>query len=95
MFDLKCKRQNCKYNENNNCVAKNVKVDKETECKTFEEVKYKEEQNDVIKQVASRKDTCVDCKADCLFNDHCCCKANGISVLTNDNKPECSTFLPK
>ena len=94
MFDLKCKRMNCKFNEDCNCTAKNVDVDKATDCTTYQDVGYKKEK-DEIKQPPYRKNTSVSCKARCIFNDHTVCKANGISVMTDDFKPKCCTFLPK
>lgn len=95
MFDLKCKRVGCLYNENCNCTAKNVKVGKGTECETYKPSPNKTKKQDEIKQTLSRKSTHVECMAKCLFNDKCECKANGISVMTSKGEPECCTFLPK
>lgn len=95
MFDLKCKRQGCIYNEDCNCTAPNVEVGKGTECLTYQDCGHSKEEKDKIAQTPSRKNTQVNCKAKCLFNDNCYCKANGISVMTNDKQPECCTFMPK
>ena len=95
MFDLKCKRQGCKFNESCNCTAKNINIGKQTECQTYEGTIKKKKEKDEIKQTAARKNINVDCKANCLFNENNHCIANGISVMTNDNTPECSTFMPK
>lgn len=98
MYDLKCKRVGCVYNENCNCTANNVKVGKMTECETYKPSKKeinKESKEDKIVQPPTRKNIRVACDACCLFNDNCCCKANGISVMTNNQEPECCTFMPK
>ncbi len=95
MFDLKCKRQGCVYNENCNCTAKDVMVGSTTECKTYVDSGKTKNQKDKIAQTPTRKNVHVSCDAKCLFNKECKCKANGISVMTNDNKPECCTFMPK
>lgn len=96
MFDLKCKRQNCVYNSNCNCTAKNVKVGADTDCETYVQDKNKKaEEIDEIQQVAYRKNINVACDANCLFNKKHICKANGISVMTNDDSPECCTFMPE
>ena len=95
MFDLKCKRQGCRFNEGCNCTAKGVHVGRETECQTYEDAGVNKKEKDEIKQTAARKNINVDCRANCLFNDGGHCMANGISVLTNDGSPECSTFMPK
>ncbi|MBR2909900.1 MAG: DUF1540 domain-containing protein [Clostridia bacterium] len=95
MFDLKCKRQGCKFNQNCNCTAHNVKVDNTTKCETYEDSKNPQMQQDKIPQPPTRKNICVSCDAKCLFNQDHTCKANGITVITNDFAPECCTFLPK
>lgn len=95
MFDLKCKREGCEYNKGCNCTAKNVSVGHNTDCTTYKDCGYDKKEKDKIKQKATRLNICVDCKADCLFNEQHYCKANGISIMTNNNRPECSTFLPK
>ncbi len=95
MFDLKCKRMDCKFNEKCNCNSKKIEVNPKTTCKTYEDCGERKEMPDEIDQVPSRKNTVVRCKAKCLFNDNTVCKANGISVLTNNQSPQCSTFMPK
>ena len=95
MFDLKCKRQDCKFNHNCNCTAKNIKVGERTDCETYSESQIPNKEKDKIAQPAMRKNINVPCDANCLFNKDCICKANGISVMTNDGSPECCTFMPE
>ncbi|MBQ7467067.1 MAG: DUF1540 domain-containing protein [Clostridia bacterium] len=95
MFDLKCKRQDCKFNHNCDCTAKNVKVGKDTDCETYVPTKSNAKEEDKILQPAMRKNICVACDANCLFNKKHICKANSISVMTNDGSPECCTFMPE
>jgi len=95
MFDLKCKRQGCRFNENCNCTAHDIMVGRETECQTYEDSGINKKEKDEIKQTAARKNIEVKCRANCLFNENHKCKANGISVMTNDGSPECSTFMQK
>ena len=98
MFDLKCKREGCLYNKHQNCTAKNVKVTKDTSCKTFNPSK-EQEIGDVarVDQPPIRKNINVECKADCIFNHEQICSANGITVQTCNNTacPNCCTYLPK
>ena len=77
--------------ETNTCPTAKVNTD----CTTYKDCGYDKKEKDKIKQKATRLNICVDCKADCLFNEQHYCKANGISIMTNNNRPECSTFLPK
>lgn len=95
MFDLKCKRKNCLYNKYCNCTAHRIEVAKSTKCTTYEDCGYEKQEHDEIPQPPSRKNTNVGCQANCIFNDNHVCKANGISVITNDFSPECCTFMPK
>ena len=46
MFDLKCKRQGCKFNKSCNCTAHGINVGRETECKTYEDCGVKKKEND-------------------------------------------------
>lgn len=95
MYDLKCKRENCIYNCNCNCTAKDIDVSKSTECKTYEPADHKKQEVDKIPVTPTRNQTCVSCKADCLFNSDCKCVANGITVKTSDSCPCCQTYMPK
>ena len=95
MFDLKCKRESCVYNSNCNCTAKNIDVDKNTECKTYEACNQEKKEQDKIPHTALRNQTSVKCHAECLFNSECSCIANGITVKTSSSTPCCCTYMPK
>ncbi|MBQ8451246.1 MAG: DUF1540 domain-containing protein [Clostridia bacterium] len=95
MFDLKCKQSNCTFNKMHVCSASEINVDKKTHCKTFEENNLKPKEREQIIQPMIRKNICVNCQADCIFNHQSICNANGISVLTDKENPICCTFLPK
>ena len=98
MYDLKCKRKKCVYNKNSNCTAKDVKVADDTACKTYAPSNEAEVgEIEKIGQPPIRKDICVSCKAECLFNESGNCIANGITVQTCDDisQPNCCTFEPK
>ena len=97
MYDLKCKRKGCEFNENCNCTAKNVEVTKDTSCKTYKPSENNEAGDEKISQPPIRKDIKVGCKAECIFNKEEVCMANGITVQTCENKacPSCCTFQPE
>ncbi len=103
MFDLKCKRVGCEYNEGCNCTAKEVEFASNTDCKTYKPSKEKEknighiEEVEKIGQPPMRKNISVGCEAECIFNSNCTCTANGITVQTCDNPecPICCTFKPE
>ena len=104
MFDLKCKRVGCEYNQSCNCTAKNVNVTQSTKCDTFKhgnksEAETQEDIEEVEKIIRPpvRKNIKVGCKADCIFNEKTECTANGITVQTCSDKtcPSCCTYQPK
>lgn len=98
MFDVKCKRKGCEFNKNCNCTAKDIEVTKDTACKTYKPSNEAEVgEVEKIGQPPIRKDTKVECKASCLFNNENICTANGITVQTCDNVacPNCCTYEPK
>ena len=96
MFDLKCKREGCKFNDCLNCNASHIEVDKKTDCVTYTpSTDPRKREEDKIPHRLIRKDTKVTCKANCLFNDGKKCLANGISVQTSDSAPSCQTYMPR
>ena len=96
MVDLKCKRADCRYNENCNCTAKDIKVDKNTDCHTYTQDNSKPiSHNDIIDQALVRSNVNVKCDAQCIFNQESSCKANGITVCTECGNVSCSTYMPK
>ena len=97
MIDLKCKLTNCVYNKNSNCVAKEISVERNAECKSFCPEKSKQEQKDKLPMPIVRSTTEVNCRADCLFKKSGKCIANGITVCDETGKrdrADCSTFMP-
>ena len=98
MIDLKCKLTNCEYNKNSNCIAKEISVDKKTECKSFNPVKGKSEKKDELPMPLVNHSVDVYCCADCILKKNNKCIANGITVLDELGKKsqaDCSTFMPK
>jgi len=98
MFDVKCKREGCRFNKNLNCTAKELKVKKDTGCKTYEPSNEAEVgEIEKVGQPPIRQDISVTCDAKCLFNSSHECAANGITVQTCDDVtcPNCCTFISK
>ena len=97
MVDLKCKCGKCEYNNNCNCYAKHIVIDRSTKCQTFSPSSddSKAEFSDEIPQPLIRTSIEVLCNATCLFNKQGKCLANGITVLNENSSVECSTFLEK
>lgn len=101
MVDLKCERQNCKFNKSCNCTADDIDVASSTECTTYQQSDNPaKHEKDRIPQALVRHNTNVRCKAECLFARDCECIANGITIENLDlggkcDCPACCTFLPK
>lgn len=98
MKDLKCGLKNCRYNKGYCCCAKQINVDEQTDCTTFnlDENKQKslfEAGADFTKANYS-VDTKVLCGAKCIFNREGACIANGITVMgQGKNEAACLTFI--
>lgn len=104
-MDLRCTKTDCAHNHKYACMAKNINVAKNTDCKTFKKDSKKDAQNfqdisrdmfEIAPDVAHYKHNdkmCVDCSADCLFNKKGKCNANGITVLDEKQNATCGTFI--
>ena len=104
-MDLRCNKTNCKHNQKYSCTAKEVHIAKNTDCQTYDRDFDKNVKNlqDVsrdmfeispeISEYSHNDKLCVDCKANCLFNNMGKCKANGITILENNKKGFCGTFI--
>ncbi len=98
MFDIKCKRKGCQYNKNSNCTAKTISVTEDTQCKTYKASNEKEVGTvEKIGQPPIRNNIEASCDAKCIFNKDHTCSANGITILTLEDKtcPNCCTFQPE
>ena len=98
MKDLKCGLKNCKYNKGYCCCAKEISVDRHTDCVTYTDDPTKrkslfEAGTDFI-PANYDVDTKITCSAQCLFNKNNVCIANGITVMGDGkNEASCLTFV--
>lgn len=98
MKDLKCGLKSCVHNKGYCCCAKQVNVDRQTDCLTYE---YDETKANTDFEVGSdfipanySVDTKVSCSADCIFNRDNRCISNGITVMgQGENQAACLTFI--
>ena len=104
-MDIRCNKTDCKHNNKYACMAKEIHVAKNTDCRTYDKDYEKQKKNlqDVSRDMFeiapeigdfSHSDKlCVDCHAHCLFNKNMKCNANGITVLEAERKGVCGTFI--
>lgn len=98
MKDLKCGLTACKHNEGYCCCAKEIEVDKGTDCTTYcsdenKHVSMFEAAGDFAKADYS-VDTRVSCEADCVFNKSGKCVSNGITVMNEGSQNAvCLTYI--
>ena len=104
-MDLRCNKTNCKHNKNYSCTAKEVHIAKNTDCQTYDRDFEKTSANlqDVsrdmfeiapeIESFSHNDRLKVECYAHCIFNRDGHCNANGITVLENNKKGFCGTFI--
>ena len=103
-MDLRCRKTNCKFNQNLTCTARDVKISDKTVCMDYKYEKGKGD-DDFSKMIFTKetpkiadykhlKDTCLKCDAKCLFNRDTRCIANGITVnMSANDTPKCMTFM--
>ena len=104
-MDIKCRRTTCVYNKGQTCFASRVDITKGTVCNTFEKDDKKEEDSlDFSKRMFESapefansrhiKNVVLKCNAqNCLFNKECHCRANGITVIDEDDKAKCGSYI--
>lgn len=104
-MDIKCRRTSCEHNKGHTCFALGVDITNHAICKTFEEQKFCDyDELDFSKhmfEVAPEyensrhiKNVCLNCEAKkCLFNKNGKCRANGITIIDDDEKSRCSSFI--
>ncbi len=100
MKDLKCGLRECVYNRAYSCTAKQILVEKSTDCATFRRDETKRSKAfEAAEDFAARDfsvDTHVKCGADCMFNKDKVCHANGITVMGDHKKDAmCLTYIQK
>ena len=104
-MDIRCNKTDCKHNNKYACMAKEIHVSKNTDCRTYSKDLEKTKKNlqDVSRDMfeiapeigdfSHRDKLCVDCNAKCLFNKNLKCNANGITIVEEDKKVFCGTFI--
>lgn len=100
MKDLKCSIKLCAYNKGYSCCANEISVTNTAICSSY--TKDNSKQNDKMFELGMDEtkpdysvDTRVNCTAPCLFQKSSKCVAVGITVLSENKKAECATFVLK
>lgn len=101
-MDIKCRKLTCKFNDNWVCMAKEIEIEKDTQCSTFTFTEKEVEDNTkhifsktpIYKNYRHIKDINLKCNADCFFNINGECMSNGITIICSKN-PICGIFLKK
>lgn len=104
-MDLKCRKLDCKHNKEYACMCKEIHITGSCDCKTYEKADKldKNQKQDASKNMFEvapevhpyrhNKSVDIKCDANCLFNENCRCRANGICVNEEDSAPTCITFI--
>ena len=102
-MDVRCKKTSCKFNKGTTCMAKQLNIGNTTQCESFRFGGVEKDMSAKMFEAAPEfansrhiKDVNLCChKIHCLFNENNKCNANGITVLNENNKPMCGTFIKK
>ena len=103
-MDLRCRKTNCKYNNNLTCKANNIEITNKMVCS-----KYQKEANkniDISKHIFDSESPFIadykhlkvfnlQCNCDCLFNKDGKCISNGITINELNEKPKCISYAKK
>ncbi len=100
-MDIRCRKTNCVFNDRFACQAKDILVNKNIICSTFEKSDKKTPDTsktmfEKTPEYAPMRDMAkidIDCKASCVFNNNGNCTANGITVNSIAEKPYCMTYI--
>lgn len=100
-MDIKCRKTSCRFNKGLSCTASFVEIGQATKCQSFvrggDEFDFSRRMFETAPEFGSSrniKQVNLKCEStDCLFNKECRCNANGITVLDEQNKPQCGTFI--
>lgn len=105
-MEIKCKKITCGFNNSTYCMAKHITIGNGQECKDFtshnqkRKLQKKRKENNMFEtsnelmnfKPTKTKDIKCDC-LECLFNEEQNCKANGITILSDDESCFCATHL--
>jgi len=103
-MDIKCRKIDCKFNNNFVCCAKSIEIIDKTFCATYEKGNNKNLKNDLkhmfdrtIRFNNNKQNRCIKlkCNAHCFFNKNLECFSNGITILDNETSAVCGNFLKK
>ena len=102
-MDIRCRKQDCKYNDRFTCRANSLLVNKVGDCEVYE--KTEKEVVDTSKKLFSEipkyapqrdvKHFKIECNAPCILKKEGRCIANGITINDWQEKPVCMTIVKK
>ena len=102
-MDIRCRKQNCKYNDRFTCRAKSLNVNTHGNCDIYEKTDKTIE--DTSKSIFSKvpsyapqrdvKRFKIECQAPCVLKKEGRCIANGITINDWKEKPVCMTIVKK
>lgn len=104
-MDIKCRRTCCCFNKGQTCCACRVDISSKAVCHTFEKNEEAEpDALDLSKKMFETapeyanfrhiKNIVLKCDAkNCLFNNDGKCRANGITVVDQDEHSKCGSFI--
>ena len=101
-MDLKCRKLTCKFNDHYTCRAKNLAINHEIKCISFDIDPDKTEKDfsrclfeeaPTYSSHREKKNLRISCGAKCLFNEQGVCVANGLTIKSVLNCPICMTHI--
>ena len=104
-MEIRCKKGNCKHNQNCACHAQQVEINLDVACSSYRNDSAKqnisiEDGNlfNVAKDLPKQniKNVALECRVkNCLYNRNEKCHANGITVSDATREADCVTYIKK
>lgn len=102
-MDIRCRKQDCKFNDRFTCRAKSLNVTPRGDCAVYQKTDKKV--TDTTKKLFSNlpeyapqrdvKNFKIECDAPCVLKKDGRCIANGITINDWKEKPVCMTIVKK
>ena len=92
MSKIKCNQQKCKYNNCEHCMKDGIKVDKDANCKSYEEGKKEDNSKFEFASLESLQNNILCNATECLYNNHKNCTVNNLNIGKSSSSAPCIDY---
>jgi hypothetical protein len=92
MSKIKCNQKKCKHNNCEHCMLDGIQVDKEANCKSYEEGESKSNHNFEFASFESLGNSVMCNATECLYNKHKNCIVSHLNIGKSQNNAPCIDY---